>query len=179
MLYVVYKFLFYYTMDMTFKLIIGVGNPGKKYQNTHHNAGYLFVDYLESQKSKVKSQMLKTNVYMNKSGSFIKKALKKFNVNPEELLIVHDDSDILLGEYKLSLERGAAGHHGIENIILTLKTKKFWRLRIGIRPNAPQGMPRLKAGQFVLKPVRTENKKILDRVFEKALLEIKKGSFEK
>ena len=151
------------------KLIIGLGNPDKRYFNTYHNVGHLFVDYLE-EKGKEKGQRLKTNVYMNESGAFVKKALKKYNAKPNELLIVQDDSDIYLGNYKLSFGRGAAGHHGVENIQATLKTKNFWRLRIGIRP--PNEKLRQKSEKFVLKKITTADKKILEEVFKKAASEL-------
>lgn len=151
------------------KLIIGLGNPDKRYFNTYHNVGHLFVDYLE-EKGKEKGQRLKTNVYMNESGAFVKKALKKYNAKPNELLIVQDDSDIYLGNYKLSFGRGAAGHHGVENIQATLKTKNFWRLRIGIRP--PNEKLRQKSEKFALKKITTADKKILEEVFKKAASEL-------
>ena len=161
------------TSKPEFKLIIGLGNPGPKYQNTYHNVGHLFVDYLKSQKSKVKCQMSKTNVFMNESGKFVMKEMKKNSIKPEELLIVHDDSDIEIGSYKISFNRGAAGHHGIESIMAVIKKNNFWRLRIGIRPISPISLigpikpKRLKAEKFVLKKISSADKKILESVFQK------------
>ena len=160
------------TSKPQFKLIIGLGNPDKKYQNTYHNAGFLFIDYLESQKSNVKCQMSKSNVYMNESGKFVAKEMKKASAKPEELLIAQDDSDIEIGKYKLSFNRGAAGHHGIESIMATIKKNNFWRLRIGIRPKQKEGAPRLKAEKFVLKKISSADKKILENIFQKAAKEI-------
>lgn len=161
---------------MDFKLIIGLGNPDMKYQNTYHNVGFLFIDYLEKyQVSSIKYQAIKSDAYMNQSGTFVRKALKKAGVKPEELLIVHDDSDLELGKYKLSFGRGAAGHHGIENIMATLKSKNFWRLRIGIRPLPAKALAtagRPKAGTFVLKKILPAHKKLLNEVFEKAASEL-------
>ena len=85
-------------------------------------------------------------------------------------MIVQDDSDIYLGNYKLSFGRGAAGHHGVENIQATLKTKNFWRLRIGIRP--PNEKLRQKSEKFVLKKITAADKKILEEVFRRAGYEI-------
>ena len=160
------------TSKPQFKLIIGLGNPDKKYQNTYHNAGFLFIDYLESQKSNVKCQMSKSNIYMNESGKFVAKEMKKASAKPEELLIAQDDSDIEIGKYKLSFNRGAAGHHGIESIMATIKKNNFWRLRIGIRPKQKEGAPRLKAEKFVLKKISSADKKILENIFQKAAKEI-------
>lgn len=102
---------------------------------------------------------------MNESGSAVKNSLKYFKTSPDELLIIHDDSDILIGEYKLSFERGSGGHKGIESIIKHLKTNKFWRIRIGIRPPSRSGTPRKKAEEFVLKNISPEHKRLLMSVF--------------
>lgn len=149
------------------KLIIGLGNPDKKYRNTYHNAGHAFVDYLKRQGTMDKGGVLQSDVYMNESGKFVAKEIKKRGLKPEQLLIAHDDSDIEIGKYKLSFNRGAAGHHGIESIIRALGTKNFWRLRIGIRQGTKgngQGI-RMKARDFVLKKVSAEDKKILETTF--------------
>lgn len=89
-------------MEVKLKLIIGLGNPDKKYERTYHNAGFLFVDYLNKrQMLNDEYQTLKSDVFMNQSGNFVKTALKKYSasngkIKPDELLIVHDDSDIEL-----------------------------------------------------------------------------------
>lgn len=165
---------------MDIKLIIGLGNPDKKYANTYHSAGFLFIDYLKENpvKLKVKSlkfKVLKSDEYMNNSGTFVAQAMKKEGVKSEELLIAHDDSDLELGTYKLQSGRGAAGHHGVESIQAALKTNDFWRLRIGIRPKADlsAGARRAKAEEFVLKKISPENKKILERVFEEVVDKLK------
>ncbi len=154
--------------QLELKLIIGLGNPDKKYANTYHNVGFLFVDRLAE--NPPFPELLKSDVYMNESGRFVTRALKKHGAKPEELLVIHDDSDLELGKYKLVFGRGAAGHHGIENIQATLKTKDFWRLRIGIRP--PEEKVRQKAEKFVLKKISPAHKKILNEVFEKVAKEL-------
>ena len=193
------------TSKLGFKLIIGLGNPDKKYMNTYHNVGFLAIDYFAKNPPSAKSQtsnykLLKSDTYMNVSGFFAQRMMKKHGAKPEQLLIIHDDSDILLGEYKLSFSRGAAGHHGVESVIKSLKTNSFWRLRIGIRPPNPadhadksgprrnfnlsamstkfrevsdksQRSPRPKAEEFVLKKITAADKKILEQVFQKAATE--------
>ncbi|MBI2591296.1 MAG: peptidyl-tRNA hydrolase [Candidatus Brennerbacteria bacterium] len=165
------------------RLIIGLGNPGKKYADTYHSVGCLTADYLKSQNIlDSRFYILNSNSYMNESGAFIIKTIKKFGVKPDELLIIQDDSDIAIGKYKLSFGRGSAGHKGIESIIKTIKTKNFWRLRIGIRPkklevrsqksevrlkaNLPAIAQRAKAGEFVLKKISKTNQKILNEIFK-------------
>ena len=160
------------------KLIIGLGNPDPEYAYTYHNVGYLFVDYLnekEKQKYWIKKPFaIRSKSYMNNSGRFVVLELKKSGAKPEELLIVHDDSDLTLGNYKLQFGRGAAGHHGIESVQTALKTKDFWRLRIGIRSIADtrgfkDGSTRKKAGEFVLKKINKADMALLEKTFEEIL----------
>lgn len=155
-------------MEFSPKLIIGLGNPDKKYQNTYHNVGHLFADYLSG-------EALKSDEYMNESGKYVAKMVKKLGAKPEQLLIVHDDSDIEIGKYKLTPPgHGSAGHHGIESIEQHLKSNGFWRLRIGIRPIKKEGEERMKALDFVLKKISPADKKLLEKVFEEAKKELAK-----
>jgi PTH1 family peptidyl-tRNA hydrolase len=167
-------------MSGKYKLIIGLGNPGEDYQNTYHNVGKSMIDYLSELMSdqkpnfkKVKTfEFLKTPqgilvkplVFMNESGKAIQDLIRFFDSNPEEILIVHDDSDLEIGTYKLKKNQNAAGHHGIESIIEKLKTKNFWRLRIGIRPKL-ENKKRAKAETFVLKKISRLDQSKLYGVF--------------
>jgi len=151
------------------RLIIGLGNPDGKYEKTYHNIGHLAVDFLaKSVDSKAAKKLVKSEVYMNESGGFVKKAAKKNNSKPEEILVIHDDSDIKLGKYKLSFGRSSAGHRGAQSVIDNLKTKNFWRLRIGIRKNKKQ-----KAGEMVLKKISKDELETINKVFK----EISKNLF--
>ncbi len=178
--------------QLNLKLIIGLGNPDPQYKNTYHNTGALFAEYFKKFRDKptlipYKLAIFASEAYVNNSGRFVIKMMRKHNARPDELLIAHDDSDLELGKYKLVFGRGAAGHHGIENIQAALKTKDFWRLRIGIRPSPSEalakegrrpkaGLPavarRAKAGEFVLKKISPAHKKILNEVFEKTAAEL-------
>ena len=115
------------------KLIIGLGNPGKEYEKTYHNVGFLAIDFLA--KNLPIAKLVKSGSYMNQSGLFVAKASKKYGAKSDQIMIIHDDADIELGKYKISFGRGSAGHRGIDSIIKSLGTKNFWRLRIGIRKN--------------------------------------------
>lgn len=161
---------------MKIKLIVGLGNPGKEYEKTYHNAGFLAIDFFAD--NPPISRPLKSDTYMNLSGGFVKKALKKYKANPEELLIVHDDSDIEFGKYKLSFGRGSAGHKGAESIIKSLGTKNFWRLRIGIgkklKADFPAKVRKMKAGDFVLKKITKTDMEILEKVFNESANKIQK-----
>ena len=98
----------------------------------------------------------------------IRKILKEHGLKIEDALIVHDDSDIYMGDYKISRDRGAAGHKGVEHIMAVFGTKDFTRLRIGIRPKQKTGTERKKADEFVLKKITAANMKVLEKVFEEA-----------
>ncbi|MEK7633841.1 MAG: aminoacyl-tRNA hydrolase [Patescibacteria group bacterium] len=123
-------------------LIVGLGNPGKKYIDNRHNVGHMFVDYLiEIQDSKVKSQsadwrtkvkIIKTNCYMNQSGVFVKKLTTNYSLQPTNLVIAHDDLDIPLDKFHIQFGVGPLLHNGLESIEQHLKTKDFWRVRIGV-----------------------------------------------
>lgn len=143
------------------KIIIGLGNPGKEYENTYHNAGSLFVDYLKKYAPDAKFQILNSNAFMNEAGLFVRKSLKKYGVKPKNLLVAHDDSDIAFGKYKISFNRGAAGHKGVESVIANLGGEEFWRLRIGVRRAREKGQ----ASAFVLKKIGKTEREILGKTF--------------
>lgn len=133
------------------RAIIGLGNPGKKYEETRHNIGFKVVDeFLSSLKAEIirfdkyagvysaknisgrKIHFLKPMTYMNLSGTAVKRLADSENIKPSEILVVHDDMDFELGLVKLKLGGGSAGHNGIESIMSSLQTGDFARLRVGI-----------------------------------------------
>lgn len=138
------------------KLIVGLGNPGSKYEKTRHNAGFLFLDRLQSDYGDAwvnesrfegvvssialaghKVLLLKPQTYMNKSGASVGKVVRYFKFQPDELLVVHDELDFVEGLVRLKRGGGHAGHNGLRDIIANLGSKDFYRLRIGIgRPSA-------------------------------------------
>ncbi|MEK7169212.1 MAG: aminoacyl-tRNA hydrolase [Patescibacteria group bacterium] len=155
------------------KLIVGLGNPGSDYENTYHNAGFLALKYLSENApetdwrqakkfSYIKTSrfiLVKPEEFMNESGNAVKEALKYFKSKKFELLLVHDDSDLESGKWKLSFGRGAAGHRGVESIIASVKSPDFWRARIGVRNRKG------KAGDFVLKKISSADRKSLILAF--------------
>lgn len=169
------------------KLIIGIKNPGKEFENTPHNAGaFVLKQWAKNQKmadfefnKKLQAEIsqnngfnicLLSNTYMNESGSPISKLVKHFKIKTDDLLISHDDSDLILGKYKIQHNRGSAGHKGIESIVKSLKTKKFWRLRVGIRPTKEKS--RKKAGDFVLKKFSKRELGIIEELIPSISLDI-------
>lgn len=136
-------------------LIVGLGNPGKEYEKTRHNAGFMFVDYFRENETdlnfpewefskKLNSEicsgkfegkkiiLLKPQTFMNLSGEAIKKALSFYKIKPESLIVAHDEIDLPLGTFRVSKNASSAGHQGVQNIIDQLGTKDFARLRIGV-----------------------------------------------
>lgn len=146
------------------KLAVGLGNPGKQYQNTRHNLGFLFVDFFQKHFPKIKT--LKPQDYMNNSGKSVVKEINFYKISLDELLVIHDDLDLPLGEWRLQFNRGSAGHNGVKSIIDQLSSQGFWRLRLGIgRPEDAHISPE----NYVLMKFLKEDSGIITQVFEDIL----------
>jgi len=155
-------------------IIIGLGNPSKKYENNRHNVGHMFINYI-TQNSKVnmpawgqnynlKLKIFKTNCFMNESGKEIKKILKTLHVTHytlHDLFIVHDDLDIPLGKFRIDFGKGPKLHNGIKSIEQTLKTKNFWRIRIGVDNRQKTGW--IDGESYVLKNFLYKERVILEK----------------
>jgi len=158
-------------------IIIGLGNPGKKYENNRHNAGYMFIDYLtqisnfKCQNENLKLKTFKTNCFMNESGKEVERILKTLHVTSyklHDLFIVHDDLDIPLGKFRIDFAKGPRLHNGIKSIEKILKTKDFWRIRIGIDNRQKTGF--VDGETYVLQDFLPEEKEVLEKeVFEKII----------
>jgi PTH1 family peptidyl-tRNA hydrolase len=146
------------------KLIIGLGNPGKEYENMRHNTGYLTVDRLLTTDYNKDIIIKKSPNFMNDSGSFVKKTVNQYKIDLSDLYIVHDDLDIPFGKFKIQLGHGPKDHNGILDIEEKLGTKDFWRVRVGIdnRPfdNKPMGEV------YTLEDFTTDEREILDKVIK-------------
>lgn len=137
------------------KLIAGLGNPGEKYLKTRHNAGFLFLDSVAAKNSLTwankpdfqalaaefavsgqKVLLFKPQTFMNRSGQAVGKVARYYKLQPEEILVVHDELDFVTGQIKLKKNGGHAGNNGLKDIIAHLGSRDFYRLRIGIgRPD--------------------------------------------
>lgn len=166
-------------------IVIALGNPGSEYTHTYHNAGALFIRFLSEsflqQAQDISLSRPKTveslGTFMNVSGPAVQKFLKKDGIKPTQLLLVHDDVDVPIGEYKFSFGSGAAGHHGVESVIETLGTKDFWRLRIGIAKTieALDGQfVKLKADTYVLRHISQADAELLQGAFVHATEQLEK-----
>jgi PTH1 family peptidyl-tRNA hydrolase len=133
------------------KVMVGLGNPGREYQETRHNAGFLFLDYLansagakwvhanqfsaemaEFVSGRDKLLLLKPMTYMNKSGFSVARILNYYKIKPDQMLVVHDELELPEGVVKMKRDGGHAGHNGLRDIIAHINTRDFYRLRIGI-----------------------------------------------
>lgn len=128
------------------KLIVGLGNPGKEYDNTRHNVGFKVLDYYSKDgwKSKFSSLIKEENIYsekvifckpqifMNNSGLAVKQIVDFYHLEIKDILIIQDDLDEEVGHYKLKQNSSSGGHNGINSIIDNLNSTEFFRLKIGI-----------------------------------------------
>ena len=132
------------------KLIVGLGNPGKKYKNTKHNIGFIALDsYAEVNKIKYKKSvkfvseiaihndaiLLKPKTYMNNSGLAVVKAAKYYNVSLEDIVVISDDLNLPFSKIRIRESGSAGGHNGIKSIISNLNSENFKRIRVGIGDN--------------------------------------------
>lgn len=138
------------------KLIVGLGNPEKQYDNTRHNIGFALVDYLYdewlskenfdhwSKNKKLQADvavgtisgekiiLAKPTTYMNNSGQSVQAITSYFKIGPKDIYVIHDELDLTFGNYKIQSSKSSAGHNGVESIIKQLGTEDFNRIRIGI-----------------------------------------------
>ncbi len=131
--------------------LIGLGNPGAEYQGTRHNLGHWVIQQLNTFSDRPQSwRLYQTQSWMNQSGMEVKNLLKEKNFNLQRLVVIHDEADLALGDFRIHFGRGSAGHRGVESIIRELGTKNFWRWRIGIgRPvSVKQGLENFILSKF-------------------------------
>ncbi len=165
-------------------LIIGLGNPGEQFKSTRHNIGREIAEYFarstdagefryekkwNAQVSAVKIgrekiAILLPDTMMNKSGAAAAAAARFFKIKPKDIFVIHDDADIPLGSAKLSFAKNSAGHKGVESVIRALKTKEFWRIRIGIA-----GRRDIPAERLVLKKFTPDEQRTIKKITKRTL----------
>jgi PTH1 family peptidyl-tRNA hydrolase len=173
---------------MPIRLIVGLGNPGQEYEQTRHNAGFWLVDQLArntprcnlSRESKYNALAAKTVIagqevwllepqtFMNRSGQSVGALARFYKIQPDEVLVAHDELDLPPGVAKLKKGGSSGGHNGLKDITAALGTQDYWRLRIGI------GHPRTLNLQqavvdFVLHRPRKEEQPLIDEAIAKSL----------
>lgn len=168
---------------MALKLVIGLGNPGAEYSETRHNAGFWFCERLADElKTSFGKEaryhgwvanaraagiwLLMPATYMNESGRAVQALAHFYRIQPDEMLVVHDELDLPPGRMQLRFGGGLGGHNGLKSLTAHLGTQDYWRLRVGI------GHPgdRNEVVNYVLKPPRREEREEIDATLDRALL---------
>ena len=164
------------------KLVVGLGNPGKEYENTRHNIGYELADMFAKKydcsfrtERKFEADIFDINIngekvivakpltYMNLSGNAVKKIVDFYNINSQDILIMHDDLDMVLGKIKVVNNSSSGGHNGLKSITKAIQTRDYVRFKIGI-----YGKNRMiDAIDCVLGKFSKEQRKVLDEVYDK------------
>ena len=163
-------------------VVVGLGNPGRKYSQTRHNAGFMFIKRLskewkiklkkrnvwvksgEVMRSKERVLLALPQTFMNQSGMAVRKILEESRISPERLVVVYDDLDMPLGEIRIRKEGGAGTHKGMISVIEEVKTTKFPRIRLGIgtHPSSED------TTRYVLSSFDKREKILLEKSLEKA-----------
>ncbi|MDD3453257.1 MAG: aminoacyl-tRNA hydrolase [Bacilli bacterium] len=161
------------------KLIVGLGNPGKEYENTRHNMGFMAIDYYAKNKKIVLNKekfggvytefiynnekiiLLKPQSYINLSGDVIKKFVDYYKIQISDILIISDDLDLNVGTLKLKYKGGSGGHNGLKNIENQLKTKEYKRVKIGISNDK-----KTDTKDYVLSQINSIDKEVIDKIIK-------------
>ncbi len=172
-------------------IIVGLGNPGKEYEETRHNTGRIILEHFrkkndfplwcadkktralisEGKVGKEKVFLLMPETFMNNSGKSLP-PLVTSKKKAEQLVVIYDDLDLPIGMFKVSFDRGSGGHRGLESIIKTLKTRAFIRLRVGVSPATPSGKLKKPSGEkavieFILKNFKDSESEVLKKLSRK------------
>ena len=161
------------------KLIVGLGNPGNSYQNTRHNLGFDFLDtylkyknikdswskkfdgvFIETKINGEKVFFLKPMTFMNLSGNSVRKIMDYYHIDVSDILVVVDDLDLMIGNFKLKANGSCAGHNGLRNIETNLGTNQYKRLKIGISKNDD-----MDTKDYVLGNFSFSDRKIIEDLF--------------
>jgi len=171
-------------------LIIGLGNPGTKYKKTRHNIGFRVLNEFQNENNfsnfefskkfnslisdgiiKKKTILLaKPETFMNNSGISVKKLINFYKIKSSDIIVVHDDIDLIFGTTRISERRGSAGHKGVESIIKELRTKDFTRLRIGIRNKK---LKNKNTEKYVLEKFTEQEERDLEKIIKESCSALK------
>jgi PTH1 family peptidyl-tRNA hydrolase len=142
-------------------LVVGLGNPGKEYENTPHNLGFRVIDQLKAIKNVA---LAKPQTFMNLSGPYVKSLLERYELTPGRLILVYDELALPFGEIRVRPKGSDAGHNGVKSVIGSLGTNEFPRVRLGIRPDRPIG----DGAKFVLAPFKRAQMKEVEEMVARA-----------
>lgn len=172
---------------MSIRLIVGLGNPGADYESTRHNAGFWLIDALAGQCGTALAQetrfsglaakiringsevwLLQPQTFMNRSGQSVGALARFYKINPDEVLVVHDELDLAPGVARLKKGGSSGGHNGLKDITAALGTQDYWRLRIGIGHPRELGLQQ-PVVDFVLHRPRKEEQALIEGAIDKSL----------
>jgi len=171
-------------MSHSIRLVAGLGNPGRGYAATRHNAGFWFADALAAKlgaafrhEAKFSAELAKAGelrickpmTFMNLSGRSVGGIARFFGIAPEEILVAHDELDLRPGDAKLKLGGGVAGHNGLRDIQAQIGSADFWRLRLGIGHPRESALPEREVVDYVLKPAQSEDRDAIEAAIGRAL----------
>ena len=163
-------------------MVVGLGNPGKKYTRTRHNAGFMALEYLAQKQggslkrikfrgltdtvsiAGVQTLLLMPQTYMNLSGESVGEAARFYRISPERIIVLYDDKDIPLGHLRVRDHGSAGGHNGIKSLISHLGTETFPRIRIGIGSN--RQVPSEELIDFVIGEFSKQEQDVLFKTFD-------------
>jgi len=170
------------------QLILGLGNPGKKFENTPHNLGFevieklrenyneFFSDFKLNKKLKAEISkgkfpdkdviLAKPQTFMNLSGESVKAIKNFYKIKTQKIWVIHDDIDLPLGKIRISIGSSAGGHKGVQNIINALGTKEFVRFRLGIKTPLAEKIP---AEDFVLRKFTKSEKNMAEKMISEII----------
>lgn len=181
------------------RVVVGLGNPGAEYENTRHNVGFFVLDKLntsitnhqasitkQSQNSKFQFskrfeaevcdlgelKLVKPQTYMNKSGLAVAKIVSFYKIELENLWVVHDDLDIMFGEYKVDFGKGPKVHRGVNSVEEALGTPEFWRVRIGVDSRSAEMRASLPGEKVVLMKLDANERLVLDRTIGEVVVQL-------
>ena len=162
------------------KLIVGLGNPGKEYENTRHNMGFRMIDYYLKSLDIIptwsekfngyyfqtlingdKVLFIKPKTFMNRSGDCVRAFVDYYNIDIDDILVISDDLDLNIGNYKLKANGSCGGHNGLRDIELKLNTSEYKRLKIGVSNDK-----NVDTKDYVLGNISKEDNKILEEVYK-------------
>lgn len=164
-------------------LVVGLGNPGLKFDPTRHNIGFRVADALVAEAAwkedaahqslvargmviGVNVRLLKPQTFMNRSGQAVQSYANYHHVPTERLIVVHDDADLPFGDVRAKFDGGTAGHNGLQSIVDRLGTQAFWRVRCGIGRDSNPGIP---LDVFVLNPWTEAERALLNEMIAHAV----------